>query len=342
MTKQADCVIAVDVETTGVSRYDRIVSLAAIRFVAGRYDGHLYRVFDPRRDSHPEALAIHGWDDWRLRFQGLFVHDADDVAAYLNSADVLVAHNVQFDFHYIQRELRKAGREPIAKPLFCTMLEARNVWPSQSAKLNDCVRRLGVGWQSDTHDAFQDAYLAARLYFHFQGQYCPRWLENWPTPSNLQDAPPRPDGPLPRRTPKFKDEERPTKSVKPRPERFPRNEIIKKARDGLMLIRYVGVRGEVPENTQRRAVVNYAEHVARKMGRQVDADLLFVLHECAAELPGTQYGATAAAKRLAAHRDDLAAVLPIVLEMAKEDGELGDGEHSALRHIFDVVKSTEA
>jgi DNA polymerase III epsilon subunit-like protein len=64
----------IDIETTGLRPHDRTVALAAIRLIGLKMppDGHYYLVFDPRKDNHPEAEAIHGWDDWTLRFQGLF------------------------------------------------------------------------------------------------------------------------------------------------------------------------------------------------------------------------------------------------------------------------------
>ena len=65
-------VIVLDTETTGLLPYDRIVTLAAIRFEGVERGDHIYRVYDPRKDSHPGALAVHGWDDWTLRFQDLF------------------------------------------------------------------------------------------------------------------------------------------------------------------------------------------------------------------------------------------------------------------------------
>ena len=66
-------VVAVDIETTGLTAADRIVSLAAILvdtrdLAAGGFDlKHLHIVVDPGRPSHPEAERVHGYADQVLR-----------------------------------------------------------------------------------------------------------------------------------------------------------------------------------------------------------------------------------------------------------------------------------
>jgi DNA polymerase-3 subunit epsilon len=196
--------IVVDIETTGLAHYDRIISLAAVP-IRGEVMGPeaYYLVFDPRRDSAPAAAAIHGWDDWTLRFQDLFSDHAEDVHKLLSSASILVAHNAEFDLSFIDRELRHAGVSPLNNRLFCTMLHAREKWPGHSAKLDACLAQIGLARDGRRHDAFEDAWLTGNLYRYFLGAERPYRLPSpLPLPTNLHLAPPRPLGPLPRRTPK--------------------------------------------------------------------------------------------------------------------------------------------
>ena len=200
-------VIVLDTETTGVTPYDRIVTLGAIRLEGDEVGRALHLVFDPRKDSHPQAFAVHGWCDWTTRFQDLFADLAPRIFDWLSWADEIVAHNADFDMHYVQRELRKAEAEQLSQPALCTMEMARERWYGEPAKLDACLQRIGMARQGQRHGALEDAVLTAGLYLHMTGQKS-RLLDHlakprtWPGPSNEKPCPPRPAGELPRRTPK--------------------------------------------------------------------------------------------------------------------------------------------
>lgn len=204
---RAKRIIVLDTETTGVTPYDRIVTLGAVRLEGGEIGKALHLVFDPRKDSHPGAYAVHGWCDWTTRYQDLFVDLAPRIFDWLSWADEIVAHNAAFDMHYVQRELRKAEVEQLSQPAICTMEMARVKWRGQSAKLDDCLSRVGLRRVGEAHGALEDAALTAGLLLNMTGQSS-RLLDvlknarRWPAPSNAKSAPPRPEGELPRRTPK--------------------------------------------------------------------------------------------------------------------------------------------
>ncbi|UXN57700.1 3'-5' exonuclease [Phyllobacterium zundukense] len=197
-------VIVLDTETTGLLPYDRIVTLGAVRLEGDELQRQsLYLIFDPRKDSHPAALGVHGFDNWMTRYQDLFADLAIRVRNWLLWADELVMHHAEFDMRYLQRELRKAEVEQLIHPTFCTMERARDVWHGESAKLDDCLRKIGRSRIMRTHGALEDAYLTAALYLHQTGSSRPiAHVNTWPSPKNLKPHPPRPFGDLPRRTSK--------------------------------------------------------------------------------------------------------------------------------------------
>lgn len=197
-------VIVLDTETTGIQQYDRIITLGAVRIEGDELTGKaLHAIFDPRKDSHPEALAVHGWDDWTTRFQDLFYDWAPGVLRWLSWADEIVAHNSAFDMHYVQRELRKADVDQLASANICTMEIARERWRGESAKLDHCLARIGLSRAGKQHGALEDALLTAALYLQMQGKdLVTPPLANLPRPKNLRPVDPRPEGPLPRRTAK--------------------------------------------------------------------------------------------------------------------------------------------
>lgn len=197
-------VIVLDTETTGLSQYARLITLAAIRFeVRGGEPTmleHIHRVYDPRRNNEPGAERIHGWDDWTLRFQPLFADEAAEIHRWLSWADRLVMHNAEFDTRFLNRELRKAEVPELSTSAFCTMEGFRARYPGQRASLDECAARIGLRRYSHRHGALEDAFLASRLYFSLLGsQRPPQWTGAWMRPTNFQQPQPRPAGDLPRR-----------------------------------------------------------------------------------------------------------------------------------------------
>ena len=194
-------VIVLDTATTGVQPNDRMVTVGAVRL-----EGHelqrqaLYLIFDPRKDSHPEAAEIHGYDDWITRFQDLFCHLAPRIRSWLSWADELVMHDAAFNLPYLQRELRKAKLERLDQPTFCTMERAREVWGDEAKSLDDCLKRIGRSRIYRVHGALEDAYLTAALYLQQNGSTRPiARVNSWYPPTNLKPCPPHPIGELPRR-----------------------------------------------------------------------------------------------------------------------------------------------
>lgn len=337
--------IVLDTETTGVMSYDKLVALAAIRFDRGVYLDHIYRIYDPRKDCDPKAYKVHGWDDWTLRFQPLFTEEVDEVRGWLDWADCLVMHNAGFDLRYLYREIRKADRPPLDKRVFCTMAQAKARWPQHPYKLADCVGRFGLGTQHGRHDAFQDAFLTARLYFHMHEAPVPSWVGAWPVPSNLLPAPPPPIGEFPRRAQKRLG----WRNAPPAPQKVQATEhsrrsfrsAVEAARDAQLLIRFIGVRADVPIDFQLAAVDAYSSHIAGASSIPLDEILRDALRESAMGMIGSQKGATTASKRLAADKDEMAVVLPILMSMIRRDGMLSEPEEDAMRHIFGVIRAAQ-
>ncbi|WP_455296655.1 3'-5' exonuclease [Brucella pituitosa] len=197
-------IIVFDTETTGLLPYDRIITIGAVKIEGGELlKQSLYLIFDPRKDSSPQAEAVHGFDNWMTRYQDLFADLASSLRQWFGWADELVAHNAEFDMRYIQREFRKAEVQMLSQPVYCTLDGARRLWRGESAKLDHCLSRIGLSRVGARHGALEDAYLTAGLYLHQQGSKLPiPPIDAWQEPNNLKPYPSRPFGQLPRRTPK--------------------------------------------------------------------------------------------------------------------------------------------
>lgn len=168
-----------DVETTGLSSEDRVVSLGIVHVddVAALAAGgakptveHL--IFNPGRPSHPRARKVHGFSDELLAAQEPFAAHAARLAPYFAHGGLVVAHNASFDSRFIKAAFTES-RMKIGKPDFtCTMLEHRRIHGSPSG-LDAVLQQMGLPARTGHHGALLDAFHAAQI-------YC--WLQGWPVP----------------------------------------------------------------------------------------------------------------------------------------------------------------
>jgi DNA polymerase-3 subunit epsilon len=208
--------IFLDVETTGFQPYDRVVSFGAFKLdlneaINGDPDVQPYHlIFDPIKKSHPRAEAVHGYDDWLLRHQDRFADWAAEIHSLIETSDLVVAHNAEFDFGFLNREFQRCG---LASPInsgYCTMEAFRERFPGAPASLSAIVRRLELGNQGETHNALKDAWFAMQVYWFLKDSplFGYRLSDAFDlTPRNFKEPPPRPSGPLPRRNNKLKERE---------------------------------------------------------------------------------------------------------------------------------------
>jgi DNA polymerase III subunit epsilon len=187
---------------------DHIVSMAGILLDARGLNEAVFQIqvlhliLDPGRKSHREAEALHGYSDWLLRHQQLFAEFARTISELIDKADLIVAHNAEFDIGFLNTEFRWIGLPPIEKPVYCTMQQFRETHPSMSSRLDNVARlSLGVARRSRTHGALEDAWLAMLIYLrlHDCPYFCPLDSLGQLRPVNLREAPPLPEGKLPPR-----------------------------------------------------------------------------------------------------------------------------------------------
>ena len=115
-------VIAVDVETTGLGSSDRIVTFGAVLLNTKSLSDRPVRVhtthliFNPERRCHPQATAVHGWDDNILRRQDKFAAHCTRIISEIQKSNLIVSHNFPFDLRFINNELELCGKSLIHLP----------------------------------------------------------------------------------------------------------------------------------------------------------------------------------------------------------------------------------
>ena len=164
--------IVLDTETTGLSADggDRIIEIGCVELVARKLTGnnrHYY--LNPGRDSHEDALKVHGISNEFLRDKPKFEAVADELLDYLQGAEIII-HNAAFDVSFLNKELELTGRQPFrtfVAEITDTLAMAKELFPGKRNSLDALCDRLGVDNSSRTlHGALLDAELLADVYIN--------------------------------------------------------------------------------------------------------------------------------------------------------------------------------
>ena len=164
--------IFLDTETTGLSpeNGDRIVEIGCVELVNRKLTGNnLHFYLNPERDSHEDALKVHGISNEFLKDKPKFGQIADELLEYLQGADVLI-HNAPFDVGFINKELELQKRPPLktyVNSVADTLAMAKDMFPGKRNSLDALCDRLGVDNSGRTlHGALFDAELLADVYIY--------------------------------------------------------------------------------------------------------------------------------------------------------------------------------
>lgn len=164
--------IVLDTETTGLSAEggDRVIELGCVELVNRKLTGnnlHLY--FNPGRDSHPDALRVHGLTTEFLSDKPKFAEKIQEILAYLQGAE-LVIHNAPFDVGFLNKELSLLGLKPLSnyvQGVTDTLVMAKDLFPGKRNSLDALCSRLEVDNSGRTlHGALLDAELLADVYIN--------------------------------------------------------------------------------------------------------------------------------------------------------------------------------
>lgn len=164
--------IFLDTETTGLSAEngDRIIEIGCVELVARKLTGnnkHFY--LNPGRDSHEDAMKVHGISNEFLKDKPKFAVIVDELLDYLRGAEVII-HNAPFDVSFLNKELELIGQQPIkhcVAKVTDSLMMAKELFPGKRNSLDALCDRLEVDNSGRTlHGALLDAELLADVYIN--------------------------------------------------------------------------------------------------------------------------------------------------------------------------------
>ncbi|MGI4776635.1 MAG: DNA polymerase III subunit epsilon [Janthinobacterium lividum] len=164
--------IVLDTETTGLSadNGDRVIELGCVELLNRKLSGNdLHIYFNPERESHEDALKVHGLTTDFLRDKPKFAAVADEIVEYLRDAELII-HNAAFDVGFLNKEFDRIGLPPLrtfVAEVTDTLAMAKLVYPGKRNSLDALCDRFGVDRSNRTfHGAKLDAQLLADVYIN--------------------------------------------------------------------------------------------------------------------------------------------------------------------------------
>ena len=164
--------IILDTETTGLSAEngDRIIEIGCVELLNRKLTrNNLHHYVNPERDSHEDALKVHGISNEFLRDKPKFAQIAEELLAYLDGAELII-HNAPFDVAFLNKELERLGKGPITgcvAKITDTLAMAKDMFPGKRNSLDALCDRLEVDNSGRTlHGALLDAELLADVYIN--------------------------------------------------------------------------------------------------------------------------------------------------------------------------------
>lgn len=164
--------IVLDTETTGLSAEggDRIIEIGCVELLNRKFTGNnLHFYLNPDRDSHEDALKVHGISNEFLRDKPRFGDVVQEVLDYVKGAEIII-HNAAFDVGFLNKELELLGMPTFGsfvEAVTDTLAMAKEMFPGKRNSLNALCDRLGVDNSGRTlHGALLDAELLADVYIN--------------------------------------------------------------------------------------------------------------------------------------------------------------------------------
>ena len=162
--------IVLDTETTGLSAEngDRIIEIGCVELLGRKITGnHFHHYLNPQRDSHEDALKVHGISNEFLRDKPEFSVIASDFLNFIAGAEIII-HNASFDIGFLNKELERLNLGRLTEHVAGvtdTLSMAKEMFPGKRNSLDARCDRLGVNNAARTlHGALLDAELLADVY----------------------------------------------------------------------------------------------------------------------------------------------------------------------------------
>ena len=151
--------VVLDLETTGLNcSYNRIIEFGAVRVENGIVTEEIDILINPECPLPKKIVEITSITDKMLENQPTIKEALPRILSFIGDA-ILVTHNADFDFSFLQHALRRNGFEELKNPVIDTLSLSRYLFPeSKNHRLGSLCRNMDVVYDEDeAHRANYDA-----------------------------------------------------------------------------------------------------------------------------------------------------------------------------------------
>ena len=151
--------VSYDLETTGLSaHFDSIIEFGAVKIRDQQVVDHIQMFIKPPKPIPANISSLTNISNDMVRSAPTFSEAADTILNWIGDA-VLVAHNATFDYHFLNAELKRIGREPLKNPVIDTLDMSRAILKDRKAyRLGNVARNYRISYNEEVaHRADYDA-----------------------------------------------------------------------------------------------------------------------------------------------------------------------------------------
>lgn len=163
--------IVFDTETTGFGVEEhRVIEIGCVEMINRLPSGKFFHIYlNPERDIDFGATKVHGITNDKVANAPLFKDIVQELLDFFGDSP-LVAHNAEFDYSFMNKELERVGLPPLTNPMVDTLVLARQKLPGQRHNLDSLCKFYGIDNSGRTyHGALLDAQLLADVYVEMHG-----------------------------------------------------------------------------------------------------------------------------------------------------------------------------
>ncbi|MEA5061003.1 MAG: PolC-type DNA polymerase III [Erysipelotrichaceae bacterium] len=153
--------VVLDLETTGLScRYDRVIEFGAVRIEHGTEVGRLDILIDPEMVIPDKIVKITHITNQMVKNKPTFKEALPRLVEFMKDS-ILVTHNADFDFSFLNESIKRCGGEILKNPVIDTLALSRYLFPqSRNHRLGTLCRNMEVVYDEETaHRADYDAHV---------------------------------------------------------------------------------------------------------------------------------------------------------------------------------------
>ncbi|WP_071131443.1 helicase C-terminal domain-containing protein [Enterococcus timonensis] len=158
----------VDLETTGTDlEHDRIIQVGAVLLQNGQIVSRFATDVNPERKIPKNIETLTGISNKQVRQAPIFTDIAGMLHQYLEGT-IFVAHNIGFDYRFLNAAMQKEGLPPLKLAGIDTVVLAQIFFPTEiSFRLKDLADSFGLTHERP-HHADSDAEVTAQLLLKIQ------------------------------------------------------------------------------------------------------------------------------------------------------------------------------